>query len=136
MSLLRSSRRDSCFFDGHVGGIGVSFGHTSPEAGLGSRESPFAGRCGFQGSRLGPRLSRGEGESRGEAAGREARGAIAEAQLEACLIGFKLNPARLDQLPAESVAGIRQVLGGRMDAATANASGAKRARPTWLPSMP
>lgn len=41
------------------------------------------------------------------------------AQLEAGLIGFKLDPARLDQLPAESVAGIRAVLGGRMDAATA-----------------
>ena len=41
------------------------------------------------------------------------------AQLEAGLIGIKLDPARLDQLPAESVAGIRAILGGRMDAATA-----------------
>ena len=41
------------------------------------------------------------------------------AHLEAGLNGFKLDPARLDQLPAESVAGIRAVLGGRMDAATA-----------------
>jgi hypothetical protein len=41
------------------------------------------------------------------------------AHLEAGLLGFKLDPASLDQLPAESVAGIRADLGGRMDAATA-----------------